>query len=82
MKHNNAIPDIHFHKDWKLRVRTWFDQPGQKKRRRLLRCAKAAKIAPRPANGLLRPSVHCPTQRYNMKIKLGRGFTLDEIRVI
>merc|ERR1711924_441705 len=41
---------------------------------------EAAKIAPRPAAGLLRPVVHPPTQRYNMKLRLGRGFTLDELR--
>merc|ERR1711865_512750 len=42
--------------------------------------AKAAKIAPRPVAGLLRPVVHPPTQRYNMKLRLGRGFTLAELR--
>merc|ERR1712060_617185 len=41
---------------------------------------KAAKLAPRPAAGLLRPVVHPPTQRYNMKLRLGKGFTLDELR--
>merc|ERR1712190_156821 len=37
-------------------------------------------LAPRPAAGLLRPVVHPPTQRYNMKLRLGKGFTLDELR--
>lgn len=31
--------------------------------------------------GLLRPAVHAPTQRYNMKVRTGRGFTLEELRV-
>merc|ERR1712194_784429 len=53
---------------------------GRKKRRGLTRKAKAAKIAPRPASGLLRPVVHPPTQRYNMKVRLGKGFTLEELR--
>merc|ERR1712151_7134 len=44
------------------------------------RKAKAARLAPRPAAGLLRPVVHPPTQRYNMKLRLGKGFTLDELR--
>merc|ERR1712151_1315784 len=44
------------------------------------RKAKAAKLAPRPAAGLLRPVVHPPTQRYNMKLRLGKGFTLEELR--
>merc|ERR1712139_311152 len=50
------------------------------KRRAENRKAKAAKVFPRPTAGLLRPVVHPPTQRYNMKLRLGRGFTLDELR--
>merc|ERR1712056_29147 len=41
---------------------------------------KAKKLFPRPSAGLLRPIVHPPTQRYNMKLRLGKGFTLDELR--
>jgi len=26
VRHNNVIPNQHFHKDWQNRVRTWFDQ--------------------------------------------------------
>merc|ERR1719161_2413165 len=59
---------------------TWLDQAGRKKRRAQNRKAKAAKLSPRPAAGLLRPVVHPPTQRYNMKLRLGKGFTLDELR--
>lgn len=85
---NNAISDVHFRKvngmmRGKLNrayMRTWLDQAGRKKRRRMNRQKKAAKIAPRPAAGLLRPVVHPPTQRYNMKLRLGKGFTLDELR--
>merc|ERR1712187_1073949 len=50
------------------------------KRRAQNRKAKAAKLSPRPAAGLLRPVVHPPTQRYNMKLRLGKGFTLEELR--
>merc|ERR1712086_1196075 len=64
----------------RVMYRTWFDQAGRKKRRAVNRQKKAAKIAPRPSAGLLRPVVHPPTQRYNMKLRLGRGFTLDELR--
>merc|ERR1712232_1420820 len=56
------------------------NQAARKKRRSLARKAKAAKVAPRPVAGLLRPVVHPPTQRYNMKLRLGRGFTLAELR--
>ena len=44
------------------------------------RAKKAALVAPRPTGGLLRPVVHCPPQRYNMKTRAGRGFTLDELK--
>merc|ERR1712080_529593 len=33
-----------------------------------------------PTGGLLRPIVHCQTNKYNMRVRAGRGFTLQEIR--
>ncbi|KAJ3348593.1 60S ribosomal protein L13 [Entophlyctis luteolus] len=79
MKHNNVLPNQHFRKGWQLRVKTWFDQPGKKKTRRVNRIKKAAAIAPRPIDGLFRPAVRCSTIRYNTKIRAGRGFSLDEL---
>ncbi|XP_068693629.1 large ribosomal subunit protein eL13-like [Montipora capricornis] len=79
-KHNNMIHNNHFHKQWQNYVRTWFNQPGRKKRRRLTRQKKALKIAPRPVAGALRPIVRCPTFKYNTKIRAGRGFTLEELK--
>jgi len=55
------------------------NQAGKKKSRRLARAAKAAAIAPRPLQ-LLRPAVHCPTQRYSAKVRLGKGFTIEELK--
>jgi len=80
VKHNNQVPNQHFHKDWARHVKTWFDQPARKKRRRQARLTKAKRIAPRPVGGALRPVVHAPTNRYNRKIRLGRGFTLEELK--
>ena len=80
VKHNNEIPHAHFHKDWDKRVRMWFNQPIRKKIRRDLRKEKAAKMAPAPTSGALRPVVMCPTRKYNTKSKLGRGFTLEELK--
>eukprot|EP00349_Pseudokeronopsis_sp_Brazil_P003314 CAMPEP_0202964202 /NCGR_PEP_ID=MMETSP1396-20130829/8280_1 /ASSEMBLY_ACC=CAM_ASM_000872 /TAXON_ID= /ORGANISM="Pseudokeronopsis sp., Strain Brazil" /LENGTH=202 /DNA_ID=CAMNT_0049686121 /DNA_START=31 /DNA_END=639 /DNA_ORIENTATION=+ len=80
VKHNNVIPFQHFHKKWARRVKTWLDQPAQKKIRRERRKVKAAKISPRPSSGSLRPLVHCPTQKYNTKVRQGRGFTLEELK--
>lgn len=52
----------------------------RKKRRHLKRVEKAKRLAPRPAAGSLRPLVVCPTLRYNSKLRLGRGFTTDELK--
>jgi hypothetical protein len=62
-----VIPFQHFHKKWARRVKTWLDQPVQKKIRRDKRRVKAAALAPRPASGPLRPLVHCPTQKVIVK---------------
>ncbi|KAI4470710.1 60s ribosomal protein l13 [Holotrichia oblita] len=79
-KGNNMIPNGHFHKDWQRFVKTWFNQPARKHRRRQQRIKKARSIAPRPAAGPLRPVVRCPTIRYHTKIRAGRGFTLQELK--
>lgn len=50
------------------------------KRRRGARAAKAAKLAPRPADGPLRPVVRCMTAKYNMRARLGKGFSLEELK--
>ncbi|KAL7272871.1 60S ribosomal protein L13 [Rhizina undulata] len=79
IKHNQQIPNNHFRKQWQTRVRTHFDQPGRKLRRRQARISKAAAVAPRPID-LLRPVVRCPTIKYNRRLRAGRGFTLEELK--
>ncbi|KAL7458503.1 hypothetical protein ACHAWC_010105 [Mediolabrus comicus] len=85
VKHNNVVPNIHCHKKYcessrgPLKVRLTLNQAGKKKSRRLARAAKAAAIAPRPLQ-LLRPAVQCQTQRYSAKTRLGKGFTLEELK--
>ncbi|OKL62483.1 60S ribosomal protein L13 [Talaromyces atroroseus] len=79
IKHNNVIPNTHFHKDWQRRVRVHFNQPGRKHRRREARLAKAAAVAPRPVDKL-RPVVRAPTIKYNRRVRAGRGFTLQELK--
>lgn len=78
-KRNQMIPNAHFHKDWDRYVKTWFNQPARKDRRRKARAAKAARVAPRPVK-TLRPVVRCPTFKYNIKDRRGRGFTLEELK--
>jgi len=80
VKHNNVVPNGHFKKHWQNYVKTWFNQPARKKRRRIARQKKAVKIFPRPTSGPLRPIVHGQTQKYNMKIRAGRGFSLEELK--
>jgi len=77
--HNNVLHANHFRKDWQRRVRTWFDQPGRKLRRRNARKTKAATLGVRPLT-LLRPAVRAQTVRYNRKVREGRGFTLAELK--
>ncbi|KAL8159712.1 hypothetical protein V2J09_001249 [Rumex salicifolius] len=80
VKHNNVIPNGHFRKHWQNYVKTWFNQPARKTRRRLARQKKAVKIFPRPTAGPLRPIVHGQTLKYNMKIRAGKGFSLEELK--
>jgi large subunit ribosomal protein L13e len=85
VKHNNVIHNLHFHKKYcqssrgPLKVKLALNQATRKKSRRLKRAAKAAAIAPRPIEKL-RPIVHCPTQKYSAKVRLGRGFTMEELK--
>jgi large subunit ribosomal protein L13e len=80
VKHNNVVPNQHFHKVcWQDHVKTWFDQAAGKVRRRQKRQQKAARMAPRPTS-LLRPAVHPPTIKYNYKLREGRGFTFAELK--
>lgn len=80
VKHNNAVPNVHLHKDWARRVKTWFNQPARAARRAAHRRVKAAGVFPRPVSGDLRPIVQCPTNMHNGRSRLGRGFTLQELR--
>ena len=86
VKHNNVIPNIHCHKKYSqssrgpLKVKLALNQASRKKSRRLARAKKAAALAPAPVQKL-RPIVHCPTQKYSAKTRLGKGFTLEELKV-
>merc|ERR1711881_801256 len=81
MKHNNQIHSTRkFRKYWQRYVKTWFNQPARKERRRTARDKKAASVNPRPVAGAVRPLVHPPTVKYNSKTRIGRGFSLAEIK--
>ncbi|XP_021765831.1 60S ribosomal protein L13-1-like [Chenopodium quinoa] len=79
VRHNNVVPNGHFKKHWQNYVKTWFNQPAHKTRRRVARQKKAVKVFPRPTAGPLRPVVHGQTLKYNMKLRAGKGFSLEEL---
>eukprot|EP01123_Difflugia_compressa_P014565 TRINITY_DN76_c0_g1_i2.p1 TRINITY_DN76_c0_g1~~TRINITY_DN76_c0_g1_i2.p1 ORF type:complete len:229 (-),score=24.11 TRINITY_DN76_c0_g1_i2:42-728(-) len=81
VKHNNMLVNNHFKKAWQIHVKTWFNQPAKRAKRRLNRQKKASYIFPRPVSGPLRPLVHGQTLRYQSKLKFGRGFSLDELKL-
>ncbi|KAK9914562.1 hypothetical protein M0R45_038334 [Rubus argutus] len=81
VKHNNMIPGEHFRKHWQSNVKTGFNQPGRKTRRRIARRKKALRNFPRPSSGPLRPVVHGQTLKYRMKVRDGRAFTLEELKL-
>ena len=79
VKHNNVVPNGHFHKDWMRFVKTWLNQPARKQRRRKARAEKLARTSPNPLK-TLRPLVQGQTIRYCTKTKKGRGFSLQELK--
>lgn len=78
MKHNNALASNHFKKT-SLRFKTWFHQPVQKRIRKERRVEKERRMYPMPLQKL-RPIVRCPSRKYNGKQRLGRGFSLVELK--
>lgn len=79
VKHNSALVYPHLRKHWQGYVRTWFNQPARKHRRLIARKLRAKNVSPRPVDKL-RPIVNCHTLKYQSRMKLGRGFTLEEIK--
>ncbi|KAK1442056.1 60S ribosomal protein L13 like protein [Babesia gibsoni] len=79
MKHNNVLHNVHRVKCSGKYIKAELDQAGRKKARLLARRKKAAKAGVTPV-GYLRPMVHMPSRRYNYKVRLGRGFTLQELK--
>ena len=79
MGFSKVLANVHLNKDWQEGVKTFFDQPGKKLRRRKLRAAKAKRLGTNPTHQL-RPAVRGQTRRYNNKLRLGRGFTLAELK--
>ena len=78
-KHNNEVPSHFRRKKWTRRVKTFFDAPQKTAKRRLNRARKAAAIFPRPLESL-KPAVRISTIKSNTRQRLGRGFSVYEIK--
>lgn len=82
MGHNVAFTKIHRRKNDRrgpILVRHWFKEEARKERLRQARIKKAEAVFPRPVKKLY-PIVTCCSQRYNMKKRLGAGFSLAELK--
>jgi len=82
-KGNNVLASSHMRKHWNkwhyVGVRCFFNKMAHKTIRKNKRAAKAAECFPRPL-GKLRPIVMGQTKRYNTKVKIGRGFSIAELK--
>lgn len=75
VKHNNTTDSGHFKKSLQKNVRTSFDEPSKKLKRRIKRNQKQ-----RFCVDQLRPIVRCPSKIHNLKVRFGRGFSRSEIK--
>jgi large subunit ribosomal protein L13e len=81
VKHKNSISNGHFRKHWQKYVKTDFDKPLNKIKRRNKRKSKLTNINRYnfcPKN-ILRPVITNQTKMYNLKVRLGGGFSNNEI---
>lgn len=81
VKHNNRLPNPHLHKWWQRFVRVNFNQKIKQTKRRKLRKLKQKQNGLTPIEKL-HPFVQCPTRRYNFKTRLGKGFSLPELKAV
>mmetsp|Transcript_22014 Transcript_22014/g.34513 ORF Transcript_22014/g.34513 Transcript_22014/m.34513 type:complete len:186 (-) Transcript_22014:260-817(-) len=76
--------NLHKTKNHSLLFKTSFNSAGKKKKR-LIRRRKKEIMSKNNINltsRMLRPVVHCPTKYHNTKIKMGRGFSYNEIKFL
>lgn len=79
VSHNNVLPNVHLRKWWQRFVKVKFAQNIRKVKRRLLRNDRRRRNRGTPIEKL-RPYVQCQTQRYNFRTRLGKGFSLEELK--
>eukprot|EP00331_Platyophrya_macrostoma_P023627 CAMPEP_0176434466 /NCGR_PEP_ID=MMETSP0127-20121128/16695_1 /TAXON_ID=938130 /ORGANISM="Platyophrya macrostoma, Strain WH" /LENGTH=209 /DNA_ID=CAMNT_0017817211 /DNA_START=42 /DNA_END=669 /DNA_ORIENTATION=- len=74
-----ALTTSHLRKHWSRFVKTWFNQPARKRRRLENRKEKAAALYPRPVSKL-RPVADAAPSSTTRRARLGKGFTLAELK--
>lgn len=80
VKHNNVLQSSHLRKHWQRRVKCFFNKTAHKTIRANKRAEKAKAAFPRPISKL-RPLVQAQTRKYAGKVKFGRGFSLEELKL-
>jgi large subunit ribosomal protein L13e len=82
-KGNNMLASAHLRKHWNkghyTGVRCYFNKMAHKKLRLQKRAARAAAVSPRPLDKL-RPIVFGQTRKHGTKLRVGRGFSLAELK--
>lgn len=83
VKGNNELHSSHMRKHWNkwhyIGVKCFFNKMAHKKIRAQKRAEKIAALSPRPISKL-RPIVMGMTRKYASKVKIGRGFSLQELK--
>ena len=71
MGFSKILPNVHLNKDWQEKVKTFFNQPAKKVKRRQQRKLKQKRLGFNPTNKF-RPAVRGQTRRYNKKLKCSK----------
>jgi large subunit ribosomal protein L13e len=79
VKHNNTTKSGHFKKSWEKRIKTWFNSPLKKIKRRNKRKINKKSFSEVSKGSVFRPIVHCQTKIHNLRVKIGRGFSPNEV---
>ena len=85
VRNNNPVPISKFKKNTHVHgvskfIKVRFNVPAKRAQRKEQRLRKAAAFFPRPIKRL-RPLVHSPSVRHSMRLRLGKGFTEEELKL-
>lgn len=80
VRNNNPVPISKHKKHWQKFVKVRLNVPAKRQERKETRLRKAAALFPAPLKKL-RPLVHSPSVRHAMRLRLGKGFTEEELKL-